>query len=547
MSKIKIFSLGGLNEKGKNMYIVDVDNDIFVLDAGLKYADDKMLGIDYIIPNFDYLKENKERVKGIFITHGHDGQMGAVSEIIEAIPEINIYGTKFTIEILKEELKDANIESNNLHIIEPHRNLNFGNVSIFPISVTHSVPGSVCYVIDTEDGAIVYTGNFVFDQTMQGEYKTDIGKLAYVGKKGVLCLMSESIYAEKKGYTAPNNRITQVITKTLDQNEGRIIFNISQTQFYRIQELFEEIMKTDRKVVILGKRLENMIYNAIDMKYIDFDKRKIGTIKNINDSNIVVIVSDERERPFSNISRIIKGYDKFLNITENDTVVFASPVYEGMEKRATRVYDDVAKIGSNLIILSSSYLSNHASSEDLMMMINLMNPKYYFPVIGEYKQQVENANNAKKVGYTDENIILKLNGMITEFRNGKLVETDEFVKIDEILIDGKTVGDISELVIKDRELLSDNGIVLVSATLDKKTKKILAGPEILTRGFIYVKENIDIIKEAEKISLEVINENIKNNYVEFNKIKLGIREKLGKYLYKETECKPMILIVMQEV
>ena len=547
MSKIKIFSLGGLNETGKNMYIVDVDNDIFVLDAGLKYADDKMLGIDYIIPNFDYLKENKERVKGIFITHGHDGQMGAVSEIIEAIPEINIYGTKFTIEILKEELKDANIESNNLHIIEPHRNLNFGNVSIFPISVTHSVPGSVCYVIDTEDGAIVYTGNFVFDQTMQGEYKTDIGKLAYVGKKGVLCLMSESIYAEKKGYTAPNNRITQVITKTLDQNEGRIIFNISQTQFYRIQELFEEIMKTDRKVVILGKRLENMIYNAIDMNYIDFDKRKIGTIKNINDSNIVVIVSDERERPFSNISRIIKGYDKFLHITEEDTVVFASPVYEGMEKRATRVYDDVAKIGSNLIILSSSYLSNHASSEDLMMMINLMNPKYYFPVIGEYKQQVENANNAKKVGYTDENIILKLNGMITEFRNGKLVETDEFVKIDEILIDGKTVGDISELVIKDRELLSDNGIVLVSATLDKKTKKILAGPEILTRGFIYVKENIDIIKEAERISLEVINENIKNNYVEFNKIKLGIREKLGKYLYKETECKPMILIVMQEV
>ena len=542
MSKIKIFSLGGLNETGKNMYIVDVDNDIFVLDAGLKYADDKMLGIDYIIPNFDYLKENKERVKGIFITHGHDGQMGAVSEIIEAIPEINIYGTKFTIEILKEELKDANIESNNLHIIEPHRNLNFGNVSIFPISVTHSVPGSVCYVIDTEDGAIVYTGNFVFDQTMQGEYKTDIGKLAYVGKKGVLCLMSESIYAEKKGYTAPNNRITQVITKTLDQNEGRIIFNISQTQFYRIQELFEEIMKTDRKVVILGKRLENMIYNAIDMNYIDFDKRKIGTIKNINDSNIVVIVSDERERPFSNISRIIKGYDKFLHITENDTVVFASPVYEGMEKRATRVYDDVAKIGSNLIILSSSYLSNHASSEDLMMMINLMNPKYYFPVIGEYKQQVENANNAKKVGYTDENIILKLNGMITEFRNGNLVETDEFVKIDEILIDGKTVGDISELVIKDRELLSDNGIVLVSATLDKKTKKILAGPEILTRGFIYVKENIDIIKEAERISLEVINENIKNNYVEFNKIKLGIREKLGKYLYKETECKPMIFV-----
>ena len=547
MSKIKIFSLGGLNENGKNMYIVDIDNDIFVLDAGLKYADDKMLGIDYILPNFDYLKENKNRIKGLFISHGHDGQMGAIPDILAEIPELDIYGTDFTIQIIKEELEDSNIKSDHLHIIEPHRNINFGKVNIFPISVTHSVPGSLCYVIDTDDGAIVYTGNFVFDQTMQGAYKTDIGKLAYVGKKGVLCLMSESVYADKKGYTAPNNRITPYISKTLDQTEGRIIFNISQTQFYRIQELLDEIMRTDRKIVILGKRLESMIYNAINMKYIKFDKRKIKPIKNINDQDIVVIVSDERERPFSNISRIIKGYDKFLKISENDTVVFASPVYQGMEKRATRVYDDVAKIGSNLIIVPNSCLSNHASREDLLMMINLMNPKYYFPVIGEYRHQVENANNAKMVGYNDENIILKLNGMITEFVNGKLVPSDEKIKIDEILIDGKTVGDISEVVIKDRELLSDNGIVVVSATLDKTSKKILAGPEILTRGFIYVKDNIDIIKEAENISLEVISENIKTNYIDFNKIKLTIRERLGKYLYQETECKPMILIVIGEV
>lgn len=547
MSKIKIFSLGGLNENGKNMYIVDIDNDIFVMDAGLKYADDKMLGIDYIIPNFDYLKENKSRVKGIFISHGHDGQMGAIPNILAEIPELNIYGTQFTIDILKQELKENNIEQANLHVIEPHKNLTFGNVNIFPISVTHSVPGSLCYVIDTDDGAIVYTGNFVFDQKMRGPYKTDIGKLAYVGKKGVLCLMSESVYADKSGYTSPNNRITPIVSKMLDQNEGRIIFNISQTQFYRIQELLDEIMKTERKIVILGKRLENMIYNAIDMNYIKFDKRKIGTIKNINDSDVVVIVSDERERPYSNISRIIKGYDKFLKINKDDTVIFASPVYDGMEKRATRVYDDVAKIGSNLIIVPNSCLSNHASSEDLMMMINLMNPKYYFPVIGEYRHQVENSNNAKILGYTDENIILKLNGMVTKFVDGKLVPSDEMINVDDILIDGNTVGDIGEVVVKDRELLADNGVVLVSATIDKTTKKILAGPEILTRGFIYVKNNIDVIKEAQKISLEVINENIKQNYVEFNKIKTSIRDRLGKYLYKETECRPMILIVIQEV
>ena len=547
MSKIKIFSLGGLNETGKNMYVVEVDKDVFILDAGLKYANDKMLGVDYVIPSYDYLKENKERIKGIFVTHGHDGQMGAIPDILSELPDLNIYGTAFTIGMLQNELNDSNITSANLHVIEPHRNINFGNVNIFPISLTHSVPGTVGYVIDTNDGAIVYTGNFVFDQAMMGPYKTDIGKLAYVGKKGVLCLMSESTYAEKSGYTSPNNRISKVIAKTLDQNEGRILFNISQTQFYRIQELLTEIMKTNRKIVVLGKRLEGMINRAIDMKYIDFDKKRLRTIKNINDKDIVVIISDEREKPFSNISRIIKGYDKFLKIKEDDTVVFASPVYEGMEKSATRVYDDVAKIGSNLIIVSSNYLTHHASREDLMMMINLMNPKYYFPVIGEYKQQVENANVAKQVGYDDENILLKLNGQVVTFQNGKLIENNDFVKTDEILIDGKTVGDISELVIKDREILSDNGIVLVSATLDRQTKKVIAGPEILTRGFIYIKDNINIIKEAEKISLEVINENIKDNYVDFNKIKVGVREKLGKYLYKETECKPMILIVLQEV
>ena len=548
MSKINIFSLGGLNENGKNMYIVEIDKQIFVLDAGLKYADDKMLGVDYIIPNYDYLKENKDRIKGIFISHGHDSQMGAIPDILKEIPNIDIYGTSFTIEILKNELIEENLDTKNLKVITPHKVISFGNVSIFPVSLTHSVPGAVGYAINTPDGAIFYTGNFVFDQTMQGPYKTDIGKLAYIGKQGVLCLLSESLYADKKGYTAPNNRITSILRETLDTCEGRILFNIFQAQLYRIQELFSEITNTDRNVVILGKRLEITINQAIDNGYISFDKNRILNLRHVNDENIVVIISDEREKPFSNINRIIKGYDKFVKITEQDTVVFASPVYDGMEKSATKIFDDISKIGSNLIILPlKKYLGHHASSEDLMMMINLMNPKYYFPVTGEYRHQVANAETAKKVGINEENILLKLNGEVVSFENGKLIETNTSIKIDEILIDGKTAGDIGELVLKDRELLSENGIVIVSATVDKTTKKILAGPEILTRGFIYVKENIDIIKEAEKISLEVINENTKPNFIDFNKIKAGVRDKLGKYLYHETECKPMILIVIQEV
>lgn len=548
MSKIKIFSLGGLNENGKNMYIVEVGKDIFVLDAGLKYADDKMLGVDYIIPNYDYLKENKARIKGIFVTHGHDSQMGAIPDILKDIPELDVYGTAFTIEILKNELMEEKINTDHLHVIVPYKKIEFGRISVFPVSLTHSVPGTVGYAINTPDGTIFYTGNFVFDQTMSGPYKTDIGKLAYIGKQGVLCLMSESLYADKKGYTAPNNRITSIVRETLDTCEGRILFNIFQAQIYRIQELFNEIMHTDRNVVIMGKRLENTIHQAIDMGYISFDKKRICNLHHINDANIVVIISDEREKPFSNINRIIRGYDKFIKITEEDTVVFASPVYDGMEKSATKVFDDIAKIGANLIILPlKKYLGHHASSEDLMMMINLMNPKYYFPVIGEYRHQVANAEAAKKVGIVEENILLKLNGDVVTFDKGELVVNAGSIKVDDILIDGKTAGDIGELVLKDRELLSENGIVLVSATLDKATKKILSGPEILTRGFIYVKDHIDIIKEAQKISLEVIQENTKPNYVDFNKIKAGVRDKLGKYLYHETECKPMILIVIQEV
>lgn len=548
MSKIKIFSLGGLNEIGKNMYVIEVDKDIFVFDAGLKYADDSMLGVDYVIPNYDYLKANKDRIKGIFITHGHEQQMGALSDILIDIPDLKIYGTSFTLEVIKNQLLEDGIKNSNLIEVKPHHKLNLGVCSIFPITLTHSVPDSVGYVLYTPDGAIFYTGNFVFDSTMMGAYKTDIGKLAYVGKQGVLCLLSESMYADKKGYTSPNHRASGIIRETLGINNGRILFNISSSQLYRIQELFTEIMKTSRHVIIMGKSLEQVVLKSIDKGYINFDKTRISNIHQADDPNVVVIVSDEREKPFSNIKRIIKGYDKFVTITNKDTVVFASPVYEGMEKSSTKVLDDIAKIGANIITLpEKKYLSYHASSEDLMLMLDLMQPKYYFPINGEYRHQVANKEVAMQIGMKEENIILSLNGDVSIFNNGVLNPTKEKVKTDEILIDGKSNGDIGELVLKDRELLSDNGIVIVTATLEKVGKKVLAGPEVLTRGFIYVKESNDLIKEAENISASIIEANTKHNYVDYNNIKIEIRDKVGKYFYDQTECKPMILVVIQEI
>ena len=550
MSKIKIFSLGGLNENGKNLYVVNVDRDIFVFDAGLKYDNDLNLGIDYIIPNFDYLIKNKKRIKGIFLSHGHEGNMGAVPDILKSIPEINIYGAKLTLEILKQDLTDTEIKKSHLIEVKPHHKLDFGKESVFPISMTHSIPDALCYVLYTKDGAIVYTGDFTFDHTMTGLYKTDIGKLAYVGKQGVLCLLCESMYAERDGYTSPNNRVNDFIRNVLTKNEGRIIATVFPAHFYRIQEIFNEVSKTHRKIVIMGHALQNTINYALRNNYLTLDKRVIGDLNDLENKDSVILISDEKEKPFANLERIIKGYDKFIKLKKTDTIFITEPAYEGIEKRLTTVMDEIAMLGVNAISLSSKkHLLHHASREDLSLLINIMQPKYYFPVKGEYRNQYANAEVAENLGIPKENIILKQNGDVVTFVKGNLVETNEHIPVDEILIDGNNSNDIGDLVLKDREMLGENGIVIISCTLDKNTKKILAGPEVLTRGFIYVKDNLDLVEVIKNMSLEIIENNILDGAkrIDYSKIKNDVREVLGKYFYKTMETKPMIITVIQEV
>ena len=551
MSKIRIFALGGLNETGKSMYVVDVDNNIFIFDAGIKYATDTMLGIDYILPNYEYIKDNIKNIKGIFLTHGHESNMGAIADILRDIPNLPIYGTKFTMEMVKLDLEEENIKGTNLNEIKPHVKLNFGDLSIFPVSVTHSIPDSVCYVLYTGDGAIVYTGDFVFDATMMGAYKTDIGKLAYVGKQGVLCLLSESMYAEKIGHTSPNNRVSSFIRDVLHHTENRIICTILSAHIYRVQEILNEVTKTRRKVVIMGKSLQNTINKAIDLGYITFPKDRIGDLTNIDEKDVVILISDDKEKPYMNLERIIKGFDKYIKLNDTDTIFITEPPYEGLERRTALIMDEIAKKEVDVICLNAKkHLQHHASREDLMMMINLMNPKYYFPVKGEYRHQVMNAEVAEEVGIPKENIILKQNGDVATFIDGKLMpDIIEHVDIDEILIDGKSEGNIGELVLKDREMLGENGIVIVSCTIDKNTKEILAGPEILTRGFVYVKESAELIKETGDLCMEIMKNKLDQNEknIDYNNIKNEIRETLSKYFYRETESKPMVITVMQEV
>ena len=548
MSKIKIFSLGGLNEIGKNMYVIEIDKDILVIDAGLKYADDQMLGIDYVIPNIEYLKENKKRIKGIFLTHGHFENDGAIQDIVESLSGIPIYGSKFTIALLKKELEMKKVSTKNLVEIPAYKTLNVGHVKVFPVGLSHSIPDNLGYAIYTKDGVIFYASDFVFDAMMRGHYQTDMGKLAYIGKQGVLCLMAESVYANKVGHTSPNHRISSLIRETLSKAEGRIIFNVLSSHLYRIQELFNEVSKTDRKIIIMGKKLQSIVEYATQNNYLFVDPKCIGDLSNINDPDVVIVNSNDRERPYSTIYKIVNGYDKFVKLKPSDTVFLATPIYEGREKTFYKLLDDISKLDVEVVTLSKENLSHHASSEDLMMMMDLMKPKYYFPIKGEYRHQVANANLAMQVGIPANHIILKENGFVASFVNGKLNEND-FSKIPcgDISIDGDSSDDIGEVVLRDREMLSDNGIIVISATLSKKTKKIIAGPEILTRGFVYVKDSTELIEQIKEICTKVIVENVHDNYVDYGKIKSSIRENLSKYLNGQTGNKPMIISVLQEI
>ena len=544
MCKIKIFGLGGLSESGKNTYIVEIDEDIFVFDCGLKYASGNLLGIDYIMPDFSYLVNNKDRIKGVFITHSHKENMGSVSDLLESIPQLNVYATKYT----KFELLEDGVNEKNIIEILPHKKIDFGNVSIFPISVSHSCPDSVMYVINTEDGAICYTGDFIIDPSMRGAYDMDLGRIAYVGKQGVLCLLCESSFAEINGHTSPNHRLEDFYQDVINHNENRILFSVLSGHLYTIDEILKAAANTHRKVVLMGKSLQNSINFARKEGYININDDLLGDLSNINDSNVILLINDDRAYPYANLNKILNNYDKFITLKPTDTVVFAEPRYDSTEKIIVKLQNELSKFGCNVVTLpNGKSILHHAAREDLMLMIKLMQPKYYMPVKGEYRYMVNNANLANDLGIPAENIILKQNGEIVNFEDGKLVDKQESIKVNDVFIDGKSNDDIGDLVIKDREMLSENGIVLISAVVDKRTKVLLVGPEVTTRGFIYIKDSAELIKEMKDLCEGIIVRNITPKYIDYNQIKYEIRDELSKYLYQETECKPMIIAVVQEV
>lgn len=547
--KIKVFSLGGLNENGKNLYIVEINERILIFDCGLKYASDKMFGVDYIIPDFNYLIENKKRIVGVFISHAHYENIGSLNDLVKAIPEIHVFATNYASKVIEIESAESDVKIKNMHIIKPHRKIDFKEFSVFPFSVTHSAPESVGYSINTPNGSIVYMGDFVVDSTSHGFYDMDLGKLAYIGKQGVLLLMTESVFAEKQGFTSPNHKLEKYFKDVVEKAPGRIIFSILPLHLLTIQNIFDALKATGRKAVIMGKYLHNIVEMAIHEGYLNVEKGIIGDLSNLREENVCIFVCNDREMPYYNLSRIVNGYDKYVTLESTDTICFADPSYDANELTSVRLKNDIAVKGARICdVPKNKSVRLHASSQDLMLMVKLFNPKYYMPIKGEYRYQVKNAELAMEVGMNKDNILLKENGDVVTLIDGELKDNFEHIKVDDILIDGKSSNDVGELVLKDREMLGNNGLILISATVDKRNKTIKNGPEVLTRGFIYVKDNLDLIEEIKTKSLEIIKENTHNGkYADYAKIRTDIREQVGTYLYKKTESKPVILTVIQEM
>jgi len=549
-NSIKVITLGGVGEIGKNMYLVEVDKDIFIIDAGLMFPEEEMLGIDIVIPDITYLKENKERVKAIFLTHGHEDHIGALSYVLRNI-DVPVYGTKLTLALASAKLREQDYFSKTNFIeVQSDTIVNLDAVGVSFFKTNHSIPDSVGICIHTTEGIIVYTGDFKFDQAATKLYKPEIGKMAAIGEQGVLCLLSDSTEAEKPGYTASEAIVEREMSNAFYNAPGRIIAACFASDINRIQHIFNAAKENGRKVTVVGKSLERIYHIALDLGYLEVDEDLIipvSQIKEFQDREIVVLMTGSQGEPIEALQKMAKQMDKVVNIQKGDTVLIAASPLRGSEVFLFKTIDMLFRAGANVISGKRTiHVSSHGSQEELKFMINLMKPKYLVPVHGEYRMLKAHRKLALECGLTDEQIIIPDRGDILEWKEGRLAVAGK-VPSGNILIDGIGVGDVGNIVLRDRRLLSQDGILIVVVTLKKQDKSIAAGPEIISRGFVYVRESEKLMEESTKLVRDIVERNIAKDSFEWSSLKQEIREELNRNLFEKTKRRPMILPIIMEI
>lgn len=546
---IKIAALGGVGEIGKNMYVIEIDEAIFVVDAGLMLPEDGMLGIDIVIPDISYLVEQKHRVQGIFLTHGHEEHIGAISYVLHKI-KAPIYGTKLTLRIVKEKLKEQGQTGKiEYHEVQVSLTIEIGNVMISFFKTNHSIPDSVGICFHTSQGSIVNTGDFKFDQTSTGLYAADFAKIAKIGQDGVLCLLSDSTNAEIPGYSVSEKVIHQEISDIFYNAKGRVIVAAFASNIIRIQQIFDAASAHHRKVAIMGKGLFKVIELSLQLGYLQADEDTIIPLRDLakySDEKISILVTGSHGEPISTLAKMARGNHKITNIKSDDTVMIAAVPRPGNELFFTKTIDLLYRAGANVISGKQIHVSDHGYQEELKLMLNLTKPKYFIPVHGEYKMQVAHAKIAKSTGMDDNQIFVIEKGDVIEFQNGTPTNTCK-IPSGNTLIDGLGVGDVGNIVLRDRRLLSQDGILIVVVTIKKDTKRIAAGPEIISRGFVYVRESEKLLEESTKIVHDIVGNCLKDYIIEWSTLKQNIREALNQFLYEKTKRRPMVLPIIMEI
>lgn len=547
---IRLISLGGVGELGKNMYLVEVDDDIFVVDAGLMFPENEMLGIDIVIPDISYLIQNKERVKGIFLTHGHEDHNGALSYVLRQI-NAPVYATRLTIELTKIKMKSQDFSGKARFIeITADSVIEFDSASISFFKTNHSIPDSVAVCIHTSEGVIVHTGDFKFDQAAGELYKPDIGKMVRISEEGVLCLLSDSTEAEKPGYTTSEAVIARELNDAFYNAKGRIIAACFASDLCRIQHIFDAAYESRRKVALVGKSLQRIFDTVIKLDYLHVHDEIIiplSEIKNYPDNELVILTTGRQGEPIEVLQKMARQTDKYVNIQKGDTVVFAVPAIRGNELFISRTVDMLCRAGAVVLAGKDCYhTSSHGSQEELKFMINVMKPKFFIPVHGEYKMLKAHAKVAKDCGLTDDQIYIPDKGDVVEIKNDR-IQLGGKVPAGNVLIDGSGVGDVGNIVLRDRKLLSKDGILIVVVTLNRVEKKISAGPEIISRGFVYVRESEKLLDEAAKRVRDIVEASIAKDTFDWTIIKQEMRDSLNQFLYEKTKRRPMILPIIMEV
>ncbi len=548
--KIKLVALGGVGENGKNMFAVEIDEDIFVIDAGLMYPQNEMLGIDIVVPDISYLKQNEEKVKGIFLTHGHEDHIGGLSFFLREL-NVPVYTTRLTAELAKEKMKEQDFKGQvRFEIVTSKTVLQFPSAAVSFFKVNHSIPDSIAIVIHTSEGAIVHTGDFKFDQTAGDLYKPEYAEMAKIGEEGVLCLLSDSTDADKPGYSTSDAVVTEELTNAFLRTKGRIIATVFATDLNRIQHIFDAAAKAKRKIAIMGKNLQVILNIAMKHGYIDIAEDTLVSFQEIQGyekNESIILTTGNKGEPVEALQRMARKNHKQVNIGEGDTILFAASSLLGSEVFVNKTIDMLYRLGASVLTGNKTFnSSNHGSQEELKFMINMLKPKFFLPIHGEYRVLKAHAQLAEKNGVQSQNIHIPEQGEMVEIKDGKIRSSGK-VQSGNVLIDGSGIGDVGNIVLRDRKLLSQDGILTVVVTLNKQERKISAGPEIITRGFVYVRESEQLLEEAANRVKDIVEKSISKDSFDWTGIKQDIRDTLNQFLYEKTKRRPMILPIIMEV